>query len=621
MIARYREERLRRLLASLDDALRETHAALDVRAAAIDAVPAERRPSAENLAMYLALRAHDLRPLQHDLHDLSLSSLGRMEGHVAATLHGVRFALRSLLGEPVAAASPAVANTPSGDDADRRLVANADELLGPSPTGRRTRVMVTLAADSVTAPGGIDDLLRAGMDVARINLAHDEERVWSAMATNVRAAAARTGRPCRILADLPGPKLRIGIIEPGPEVARVRPRRDAYGIVKEPARVVFRDPHATGPMAAHDVVVPLRAPLVCHAEAGDEFVVTDTRGRRRTFVVTVVDGGVCTAVTDRTAYLGTGCAVSLLRGITELATTELGRMPAVPGAVDVDTGDIVIVTRDDETGRNAQTTAGGRNEPARLPCAMPEVFDAVLPDQRILFDDGRVAGIVLARERNGLRVRITSAPPGGARLRAEKGINLPDTLLRAAAVTADDAARLDWAAAHADMIGLSFVQSPDDVLRLQDELQRRGRTEAGIVLKIETSTAFQRLPDLLFAGLRSPRIGVMVARGDLAVEVGYARLAEVQEEILWLCEAAHVPVVWATQVLDSMARTGVPSRAEVTDAAMGVQAECVMLNKGPHITATVAFLSGVLERMQEHHAKKHSLLRRLRIATPARPNP
>ena len=71
---------------------------------------------------------------------------------------------------------------------------------------------------------------------------------------------------------------------------------------------------------------------------------------------------------------------------------------------------------------------------------------------------------------------------------------------------------------------------------------------------------------------------VMIARGDLAVEVGFTRLAELQEELLWLCEAAHVPVVWATQVLQSLAKTGFPTRAEVTDAAHAVRAECVMLN-------------------------------------------
>ena len=121
--------------------------------------------------------------------------------------------------------------------------------------------------------------------------------------------------------------------------------------------------------------------------------------------------------------------------------------------------------------------------------------------------------------------------------------------------------------------------------------------------------------------MRHSPLGVMVARGDLAVEVGYGRLAEVQEEILWLCEAAHVPAVWATQVLDGMARTGQPSRAEITDAAMAVRAECVMLNKGPYVVDTVRFLGDVLRRMQEHTSKKRSLLRRLRVAGAPLPPP
>ena len=80
----------------------------------------------------------------------------------------------------------------------------------------------------------------------------------------------------------------------------------------------------------------------------------------------------------------------------------------------------------------------------------------------------------------------------------------------------------------------------------------------GIVLKIETQRAFECLPDLLLASMQSPCDGVMIARGDLAVECGCERLAEVQEEILWLCEAAHVPVIWATQVLESLAKEGAP---------------------------------------------------------------
>ena len=104
----------------------------------------------------------------------------------------------------------------------------------------------------------------------------------------------------------------------------------------------------------------------------------------------------------------------------------------------------------------------------------------------------------------------------------------------------------------------------------------------------------------------------MIARGDLAVEVGYERLAEFQEEILWLCEAAHLPVIWATEVLDQLARTGQPSRAEVTDAAMAQRAECVMLNKGPHVDTAIVVLDDILRRMSGHQRKKTALLRPLR---------
>ena len=98
------------------------------------------------------------------------------------------------------------------------------------------------------------------------------------------------------------------------------------------------------------------------------------------------------------------------------------------------------------------------------------------------------------------------------------------------------------------------------------------------------------------------------------VEMGFERLAEVQEQILWLCEAAHVPVIWATQVLESRAKKGLPSRAEVTDAAMSGRAECVVLNKGPHVLDAVRFLDNVMTRMQRHQAKKRAVLRKLSVS-------
>ncbi len=121
--------------------------------------------------------------------------------------------------------------------------------------------------------------------------------------------------------------------------------------------------------------------------------------------------------------------------------------------------------------------------------------------------------------------------------------------------------------------------------------------------------------------MRSRAAGVMIARGDLAIECGYERLAEVQEEILWMSEAAHLPVVWATQVLESLAKNGLPSRSEITDAAMGERAECVMLNKGPFIVEALQTLDDILCRMQSHQDKKTAMLRRLHVAASFAPVP
>jgi pyruvate kinase len=200
------------------------------------------------------------------------------------------------------------------------------------------------------------------------------------------------------------------------------------------------------------------------------------------------------------------------------------------------------------------------------------------------------------------------------KLKPGKGLNFPDTELGIPSLTPKDLEDLDFIARHADMVGLSFVRSPSDVERLQAELAARGAAQLGIVLKIETTPAFARFPRLLLTAMRSEQVGVMLARGDMAVEMGFMRLAEVQEELLWLCEAGLVPAIWATQVLESLNKTGVPTRGEVTDAAMSSRAECVMLNQGENIVATVAFVVDVLRRMHEHQDKKRALMRSLGVS-------
>ena len=151
--------------------------------------------------------------------------------------------------------------------------------------------------------------------------------------------------------------------------------------------------------------------------------------------------------------------------------------------------------------------------------------------------------------------------------------------------------------------------------RSETLLSPLGDRRPAVVLKIETKRGFENLPAMLLEAMKAPRCGVMIARGDLAVECGFERLAEVQEEILWFCEAAHVPVIWATQVLESLAKAGQPSRAEITDAAMSHRAECVMLNKGPYVTEAVHMLDDILRRMHGHQTKKRPQLRELRLVS------
>ena len=279
-------------------------------------------------------------------------------------------------------------------------------------------------------------------------------------------------------------------------------------------------------------------------------------------------------------------------------------------------GDTLILTRSQEPGRPAEYDDEGKLiRPAQICVSLSEFFDSVRPGEPIWLDDGKIGGTIRTVAPETVSVEITQARPSGEKLGAEKGINVPESVLRLPALTKEDLEALKFVVKNADLVGYSFVRSEADVLELQSRLAELGADEnLGIVLKIETREGFDQLPALLLAAMRSRAVGVMIARGDLAVECGYQRLAEVQEEILWISEAAHIPVIWATQVLESLAKNGIPSRSEITDAAMGERAECVMLNKGPYIVTAVRILDDILRRMQAHHEKKRSMLRKLHLA-------
>lgn len=446
-----------------------------------------------NLAHYLTMRHRDLRGLQDELAQLGLSSLGRAEGQVVASLDAVLGALAKLSDEP--AVSPAawpVARRRFRRGADR-LRANTDALFGPVHGTRSTRIMVTLPSEAATDPLHVLNLIQRGADVVRINCAHDDAEAWVAMASHAREAGHACGRPVPVLMDIAGPKLRTGAV---------------------------RHPHSSKRLQVGDILH-----LVASASALE---------------------------TDRKAF-----------------------------AAVVEPGELLLRLR---------------------------------PGARVAIDDGALDAIVAERRPDGsVTVQIRRVPEDGYKLKPAKGVNFPGTELGLDPLSAKDLADLDVIAAHADLVGHSFVNQASDVAALQEALgaRRPGRPPLGLIAKIETISAIRNLPDIIVQAAGAQPFGVMIARGDLAVEIGFPRVAEMQEEVMWACEAAQVPVIWATQVLESLVKTGLPTRGEMTDAAMAGRAECVMLNKGPHVGDAIETLDKLLIRMAEHQHKKTPMLRAL----------
>ena len=575
-------------------------------------IPLEHQPSARNLLHYLAVRQHDVREIQDDLAKLGLSSLGRLEPYALACVDSVITAL-SRLCDPPRLLNLEPAPPVDFETGTHQLAEHTEALLGPAPKGRAVRVMVTMSSEAADDPALVRDLVAAGMDVMRINCAHDDFEAWQRMVDHLRKAEREVGRPCRVQCDLAGPKLRTGPIEPGPGVLHVWPLRDDAGKILAPGRVWIED--AATPSSAPGPILPLDTALFHCLQSGDELRFSDVRGRPRALaIVRRADGRYC-AEADRNVYLGSQTQVNLYRADAFVSAGTVGEVPPISRALRLAIGDTLVLTSDAQMGQPALTNETGVVlQPAMIGCTLPEIFKGVRPKERIFFDDGKLGGIVREVSPDSLRIEITYARSGKGKLRSDRGINFPDTETHLSALTQKDREDLDFVVAHADMVALSFLRKPEDVDELLGALRERKGGHLGVVLKIETRHAFEQLPRLLLQALRSPRTGVMVARGDLGVEMGFSRLAEVQEEMLWLCEAAHVPVIWATQVLESLAKKGMPSRAEVTDAAMSGRAECVMLNKGPYVVEAVRFLCDVLQRMEGHHQKKRSMLRRLGIS-------
>jgi pyruvate kinase len=481
-------------------------------------------------------------------------------------------------------------------------------LFGYRSKGRRTRIMVTFPHEAATNYALVHDLISAGMNSTRINCAHDGPEVWEGMINNVRAASEALRRKVRITMDLAGPKIRTGPMATGPAVVSFQPDRDQYGRVSGPGIVWLGPPEHTGPVE-DAVCLNISADFLAVLRVGDRILFRDTRNKERYLdVVEATASGFFCQAFDR-AFVVSGTRFH--HRTWEGHTAELTNIPATPRKIKLKVGDLLTVHRSGDLGEPARKNDHGQVvSHAHVSCTNTEIFTHVAVGHRVLFDDGKIEGVIVDRVAGEeLVVRITYAKAEGQKLAGDKGMNFPDSRLTISGLTDKDREDLRFVVQHADAVNMSFVNTPadvDDLIQAIEELGGLGRI--GVVLKIETRNAFANLTDILLTAMKTYPVGVMIARGDLAVECGWENMARVQYEIQSLCRAGHIPDVWATQVLEQMAKKGLPSRAELTDAAAALSAECVMLNKGPYVVSAVRMLDRIFKDMRAYEHDKAPML-------------
>jgi pyruvate kinase len=406
-------------------------------------------------------------------------------------------------------------------------------------------------------------------------------------------------------------------MRPGPKVVHLQPERDLIGKVTSPSEV-WLAPQGTEPEDENDMIIPVSNDWIKSLKKDSIITFTDSRNKKCKLKIDKKRGTGWMAKCYDSAYVTTGTVLTIKTedGVKENAT-EVGEMLPLEEKIILKVGDKLILHKDPAQGDPAEfDDEGNLVTPAHISCTLPEVFNDVKVGEPIILDDGKIEGEIKSVNSERIEVSITYAKEEGAKLKADKGINLPESKLSISGLTEKDKEDLKFVAKFADVVNVSFVNNAQDVFELLAELNKLNAEHLGIILKIETKSGVKNLPAILLAAMRHHAIGVMIARGDLAIECGWKELAQTQEEILWLCEAAHIPIVWATQVLETMAKKGRPSRAEITDAASAEQAECVMLNKGPHIFEVIKILDEILSSMQDYHEKKAPMLPPLKMLKP-----
>ncbi|HPR17489.1 MAG TPA: pyruvate kinase [Candidatus Cloacimonadota bacterium] len=583
-----RKQKLTLLLAEIEELIVFIRQWEDKYADKIKQVHPKYTDSARNLVHYYALRSCKISGLQKRLGDLGLSRLSESEPHILASLSTTRSILMSMLKQKVK--YPKV--QPSFKRSRRLLSRNTKDLLGYRTKGRRTRIMVTLPDNATEDTELIRSLVECGMNCARINSAHGTTEEWMKMIDNVHAASERLRKKCKIIFDLSGPKIRTGIIPENTRSLKVQYQKDDDGNSIKPIQVIFGEPKK------QDEEIPV-IPLQNFARnliAADTILqYTDSRSKMRWIVVRKIWENGFLAEFDKPTLFETGCPIAK----NEEILFKIGELSESKRPLYLQENEILIIKKDlDLPTQFCQDD--DEIEPSCLSCTEPAVFDMVKIGEPVVFDDGIIEGCIEAINENELVIRTTKVKGKSAKLKEDKGINFPHSDLQLSCLCERDREILPFLLQQADVIDLSFVNRPGDVAEIIQFMQTLpGERKIGLILKIETSSGFNNLPDIILEAMKVYPIGVMIARGDLAVEMGWENIGRIQEEILSVCRAAHVTSIWATQVLENLIKKGIPSRAEMSDIVMAKPADCIMLNKGIYITDGIKLLDTVLKKMNK----------------------
>lgn len=430
--------------------------------------------SLQNMKYYLNLRKYDFSALQDDLTKVGLSSFGRSQAHMEASINVALEMLSLALKKELHQGKIHL----SYEDSHALMDKNSEIF---STSADKTKIMITVPSEYDTK--WFHNLALEGVHLFRINTAHDSPKSWKMMAQEIKKASSEDTN-LKIYVDLAGPKIRT----------------------------TLKKSKKSGK--------PKKIKLFC----GDKVLIHSAT--------------------------------------SSISTKEIKHCDAIIG------------------------------------CTLENIGSLVSVGDKVFIDDGKIELVIDEILNTDILCTLLTDNKEGSKFKDEKGVNFPNSDITIRAICDHDKKVLPHICEYADIIGISFAQTPDDIHDLIDELERLGKKGSiSIVAKIETKKGVENLPAILEALIQYGNSGIMIARGDLAIEIGFENLAYMQEEILDLCTAAHMPVILATQVLENKMKTNIPSRAEISDVVFAHKAECVMLNKGDYEVETIKTLTTILKQM------------------------